>query len=318
VIDHSTTTEEAAGHAGGNSGKGGDLLYRWGNPQAYRAGISSDKKLFSQHDASWIKKGYPGKGNILVFNNGVGRGYSSVDEFSPPVNEDGEYYLESGKAYGPETQAWTYTTNPPDIFYAGYLSGAQRLVDGNTIICNGDAGEIFEVTQDGEKVWQYNNPYPDPSINHIFKVVYIPQEEPSDIPDLECTGSLLWTGIKPGETVTSSFQLQNIGAPGSLLNWTVVSSSIGWGIWEFNPESGKNLTPEKGSITVRASVVAPDEINKRYEGYIRVENELNPEDYDVISVLLKTQRTSPINKSLPQTLKNLLDMFQILQNLLQH
>ena len=50
VIDHSTKTAEAAIHEGGRSGKGGDLLYRWGNPRAYRAGTVKDQKLFGQHN----------------------------------------------------------------------------------------------------------------------------------------------------------------------------------------------------------------------------------------------------------------------------
>jgi hypothetical protein len=83
VIDHSTTSAEAAGHTGGNSGKGGDLLYRWGNPAAYRAGGSADRQLFKQHNAQWIDPGLPGAGNLLVFNNGTGRpgpDDSTVDE----------------------------------------------------------------------------------------------------------------------------------------------------------------------------------------------------------------------------------------------
>jgi len=161
VIDHSTTTEEAAGHSGGNSGKGGDVLYRWGNPQAYRAGDAVERKLFSQHDAQWIESGLPGEGNILVFNNGNGRpggAHSSVDEFAPPVDASGNYALTPGTAYGPEEQAWIYTAENPTNFFSGHISGAQRLLNGNTLVCDGAHGAFFEVTSEGEIVWKYVNP----------------------------------------------------------------------------------------------------------------------------------------------------------------
>ena len=108
IIDHSTTTALAAGHSGGRSGKGGDLLYRWGNPRAYRAGKASDQTLFAQHNANWIRPGLPGEGHILVFNNGGHRpdgDYSSVDELVPPVDSQGHYALEPGKAFGPAAAA---------------------------------------------------------------------------------------------------------------------------------------------------------------------------------------------------------------------
>lgn len=73
VIDHSTTTKEAAGRTGGRRGKGGDLVYRWGNPAAYTLGTARERRLFQQHDCQWIAPGRPGAGNILVYNNGLSR-----------------------------------------------------------------------------------------------------------------------------------------------------------------------------------------------------------------------------------------------------
>jgi len=296
VIDHSTTTEEAAGHTGGNSGKGGDLLYRWGNPEAYDAGAAGDQKLFFQHDASWIKPGLPGEGHILVFNNGNNRPggqYSSVDEFAPPVDANGEYYLEPGSAFGPTDYTWSYTANPPNSFYSQVFGGAQRLMDGNTLICNGIPGKFLEVTPDKITVWQYTNPYPTPAQNSVFKIDYIPPEEPpqppqNDTSDLECTGSLSWTDTEPGSTVIGSFQLQNIGDNDSSLNWTIDSSSISWGTWSFNPESGTRLTPKDGQVTVQVWVVAPNEENTEFQGNLRVENQDNSSDFCVIPVYLKT------------------------------
>jgi len=161
VIDHSTTTAEAASHSGGNSGKGGDLLYRWGNPQAYDAGTSSDQQLFVQHDAEWIEPGLPGAGNIIVFNNGTARpggNYSSVDELVPPVDQFGNYAYTTGQPYGPASPTWSYVApNPPD-FYSAFISGANRTSNGNTLITHGAKGKLFEVTPAGATVWSYVNP----------------------------------------------------------------------------------------------------------------------------------------------------------------
>jgi hypothetical protein len=173
VIDHSTTTEEASGHTGGNSGMGGDILYRWGNPKTYRAGTVNDQKYYGQHGAVWVEPECPGEGNILVFNNGASRPgsrYSSVDEIVPPVDDNGSYYLEPGTAYGPEEQVWIYTSNyPPDLF-SMILSNVQRLPNGNTLICSSVQGLFLEVTPEKNIVWQYKNILPNPFANAVARV----------------------------------------------------------------------------------------------------------------------------------------------------
>jgi hypothetical protein len=155
IIDHSTTTAEAKGHTGGKYGKGGDLLYRYGNPIAYGMGTASDQKFYQQHDAEWVRPDCPGAGNITVFNNGLSRNYSTIDEITPPVNPDGTYTRTAGQAFGPTSFTWTYKANPPSSLYAEAISGAQRLQNGNTIICDGTHGSFTEVTSSGEVVWKY-------------------------------------------------------------------------------------------------------------------------------------------------------------------
>jgi len=160
IIDHSTTTEEAASHSGGLSGKGEDFLYRWGNPYSYRRAGYGDRKLYGQHDAQWITEGLPDEGKIMVYNNGLNRplgNSSSVDVFTPPLDANGNYIIEDNEPFGPEELDWTYFPASAD-FYSSTVSGAQRMPNGNTLICEGNKGHIFEIMSDGTKVWEYINP----------------------------------------------------------------------------------------------------------------------------------------------------------------
>lgn len=157
IIDHSTTTAEAAGHTGGNSGKGGDFLYRWGNPQAYDAGLSSDQQLFGQHDVQWIEQGREGAGDFLVFNNGNGRpsSFSSV-EIIQATYVDGNYPLQANGTWGPNASSWSWGLG--QNMYAQSVSGAERLPNGNTLITFGTKGTLYEVDLDGQIVWEYISP----------------------------------------------------------------------------------------------------------------------------------------------------------------
>jgi len=161
VIDHQTTTAQAATHAGGRYNKGGDILYRWGNPQQYNRGTSASQMLFQQHHTHWIDTNCPGAGHILIFNNGIGRSYSTINEIVPPVDDAGNYSLTDGTAYGPSTNCCTYMGNPATNFYSAEISGCQRLPNGNTLICEGVKGNLFEVTPACQTVWRYVCPVTD-------------------------------------------------------------------------------------------------------------------------------------------------------------
>lgn len=160
VIDHSTTTEEAGGSTGGRHDKGGDLLYRWGNPRTYGMGNTSNRLLFGQHDVQWIPAGYLGAGNFILYNNGAdgpNRPWSSIEEFRLPMTPDGRIPYPSGQAFEPRKPVWRYEADPKEDFYSSFISGVQRLPNGNTLICEGESGRIFEVTPEGDTVWTWEN-----------------------------------------------------------------------------------------------------------------------------------------------------------------
>ena len=157
IIDHSTTTEEAATDAGGNAGHGGDFLYRWGNPQVYGQGTGDDQRLFAQHDVQWVVDGHPEAGGLSVFNNGNGRAvpFSSVDIIQP-VLDNGTYDINASGAFGPAEPAWTWDIG--ESMYSGSISGAQALPNGHMLVTHGTVGTLYEVDETGNIVWTYIDP----------------------------------------------------------------------------------------------------------------------------------------------------------------
>ncbi|MEO0897560.1 MAG: aryl-sulfate sulfotransferase [Bacteroidota bacterium] len=165
VIDHSTTTEEATGHTGGNSGMGGDLLFRWGNPQTYRAGTEADQQLFYQHDIHWIDDGYvnpnnPYWGKLLLFNNRVNDTLSTVNVLTPSYDSTNYSYgmnmLEG--TFLPDTFDATFTYPKPSRTWSTIVSSAQFLSNNNLLVTVGRVGFHFELTPDNEVVWEYITP----------------------------------------------------------------------------------------------------------------------------------------------------------------
>lgn len=158
IIDHSTSTAQAAGNTGGTSGLGGQFMYRWGNPEAYDRGTAADKKLFGQHDVHWLPAGFPDAGKLMVFNNGLGRNFTTIEFIDTPVDINGDYPISTGQPFLPTDGILRYQDPTPTNFYASFISGANQLSNGNILINNGPVGVVFEVDMANQKVWEYINP----------------------------------------------------------------------------------------------------------------------------------------------------------------
>ena len=259
IIDHSTTTAEAAGHTGGKQGRGGDLLYRWGNPQAYDHGFPATQTLYGQHDAQWIDAGNPGEDDILIFNNGTvrpGGAYSSIDQITPPVTSTGSYTYTPGTPYGPTSLTWTYVDPVPANFYSSNISGCQRLPNGNTLVCSGAQGWFFEVDAAGALLWEYTNTLPSPAKNAVFK---IRRYSTCTAPVNYCTTSTnsAGSGALIGYTGTTSLSANDL-----VLTVTDTPPTV-FGIFYFGSDTanvplGDGIRCVGGSSIYRLPVVATD------------------------------------------------------------
>jgi len=148
VIDHSTNTMEATSSTGGNYEKGGDLVYRFGNPTAYNNSMG-DRLFYNNHFPNLIDTEVSGQKNMLIFVNNMNNTEQSVVyelqfpnifELLPNTNNEPEI-------------VWSFTD--PEL-YSPKVSGAVTLPNGNRLITEGDFG-FWEVTTDGEVVWKLSS-----------------------------------------------------------------------------------------------------------------------------------------------------------------
>jgi hypothetical protein len=195
VIDHGGTFVVGEAVPGTQAATdAGDFLYRFGNPSVYDSGDppayhdEGHHQMYASHDIQWIDPVHytggpalPGAGNFLIFDNGTWCpifAHSEIVEINPYILDaagntssnyvdppDAGYTSQKGVggvgAVGFELSnqvPWRFQSQVGTSFYSSYISGCQRLPNGNTVIMSGATGHMFEVTEDKEVVWEYINP----------------------------------------------------------------------------------------------------------------------------------------------------------------
>lgn len=162
IIDHSTSTQEAATSVGGKFGKGGDIIFRYGNPAAYKNGLANDRVLYKQHNVQWLAGNLPYGGNLLVFNNGRDRNgplYSSADIISISRDTNEKFDLENNIANSKNEILKRYTF-PEDstLMYTSHSGSAQMLPNANVLFCSTKNNFFAEVTSLNTLAWLYKSP----------------------------------------------------------------------------------------------------------------------------------------------------------------
>ncbi len=232
----------------------GDFLYRFGDPARYGQGdppsilanwtksTAGHKQLGGAHNVQWIRPGLPGAGNILIFNNAENlfelTPQSYIVEINPYLNASG---TNTGNFVPPPTAGyvvknspdpnlmkekknvskqivWMYSSKNNTSFYSTIGSSAQRLPNGNTMVCSMNDGHFFEVApSDSGIVWEYINPVTRlgikkikvdnyPTFNGVFRSYRYTKDHPA-LAGHDLTAGNTITGATPNYYTPASLNL---------------------------------------------------------------------------------------------------------------
>jgi Arylsulfotransferase (ASST) len=167
----------------------GHVVWRLGPDYRESEKMRSIGQIVGQHHPHMIPKGLPGAGNILVFDNGGSSGYGFEGPMSPDGRGGIRRHFSRVLEIDPVTleKVWEYSIPGLESyrFFSHYVSSAQRLPNGNTMITEGADGRIFEVTTEREIAWEYVSPYfgaNAPATNRVYRAYRLPYDW---VPQLE-------------------------------------------------------------------------------------------------------------------------------------
>jgi outer membrane protein assembly factor BamB len=145
--------------------KTGEIVWRLGPYFTATKTLRRMGQIIGQHHAHLVPRGLPGEGNILVFDNGGAAGYGAPNPSSPVGFDNARRDFSRVIEFDPLTLDIKWQYPPPgrgpggNRLYSSFVSSAQRLLNGNTLITEGNGGRIIEVTPAHEIVWEYLSPY---------------------------------------------------------------------------------------------------------------------------------------------------------------
>ncbi len=232
IIDHSTTITEASGHTGGNSGKGGDLLFRWGNPEAYEASGTTNFDVV--HDAHWVPSDNPDNPGCLaaINNDGGAGGKAAVDIISTPI--DGySYDITVGQAFEPATYTYRFNT----AYTSNGQSNSEQLSNSNMLLCIVGIGAtyIHEVNSEGDILWSKTVSGSVPQAHRYEKCYVRP---------VYASLSAATTTITEGESIDLNTSASAVAESSPTYSYTWSSSPEGYSGSSANP----NVAPVETTI----------------------------------------------------------------------